>query len=899
MASTAFLNQAYLAYFGRPVDTSGAIAYASATEAKVMADFSASPESIALYGSTFNLAQVNAIYTTLFGRPAELVGANYWLAEVAAGRQTPASAAVAILNGALGNDAVIVANKLTASAAFTTNLDTIEEALGYSGATAAASARTFLGTVTLTAATPAAVTNAVAVTISAGASGVNAGTTFTLTTGADSFTGTSANDTFNAIVDATATTASATTGDTLNGGAGTDTLNLIATTAATSGLLTLNSVETVNIRALANVTVDNLLFTGTTKVVSANSTGAVTLNNAALAATYSLENTATGSQANLNVNFRAADVTGTTDVAALSINTVGSSVAVTGALPTVTTPVITLGAGVETITLATAGTNFAQVTSTTATKLVTVTGAGTNTLTFGTLNATSTIDASTSTGTNTFDVGTGLTSGDTFKGGTGIDTVAGTLSGANTGVVLTGVEGFTANATSTGVTLLTADAALVTLTDNSAAALTIGGAGSLKTIALNGTGVAATAATQNSTLVLTTAFAGAADSVAVTIGNRGVAFGAFAQTASLTASGIETLSVTTADAVLNNALALNVADTGLQNLSITSLNAVTLTGIVAGTVGGTLTLLDTSASTGNFTFTQGTAGLLATGAIIKLGGTLLSTNTVTLGAEAATDIITITGSAAADTIIVSTAATAGGNGTYIVTLGGATDTTANAFTGTGATAVNVTGAGGVDTIIGSAGADTITGGNGADTITGAAGNDIIILTETVASIDKVVFSGAGLAATAAAQLTANGTDTITGFGVIDTIAIGSLGDGNTPIVGLTVATLSTQVNLTNDIVNIVNTTGAAANFTTAGTAVITDFTNTTQVAAYLTEHYATANNNTSVFVVNNTTAGANTSYVYSFVDATAGVAAFSAAELALVGIITNSGTGLTAANVVV
>lgn len=54
MASTQFIREAYMAYFGRPVDPTGAAAFANATNAQVEMAFSASAESLALYGPTFN-----------------------------------------------------------------------------------------------------------------------------------------------------------------------------------------------------------------------------------------------------------------------------------------------------------------------------------------------------------------------------------------------------------------------------------------------------------------------------------------------------------------------------------------------------------------------------------------------------------------------------------------------------------------------------------------------------------------------------------------------------------------------------------------------------------------------------------------------------------------------------
>ena len=86
MASPAFLQQAYLAYFGRPADASGLGYYASKTEAEVIAAFSASPESQNFFGSMEIFAQINAIYQNLFNRGAEPAGLTYWAGEINAGR---------------------------------------------------------------------------------------------------------------------------------------------------------------------------------------------------------------------------------------------------------------------------------------------------------------------------------------------------------------------------------------------------------------------------------------------------------------------------------------------------------------------------------------------------------------------------------------------------------------------------------------------------------------------------------------------------------------------------------------------------------------------------------------------------------------------------------------------
>ncbi len=179
MATTSFLEKAYLAYFGRPLDSTAVTAYGNTTEAVVMTAFSSSSESKALYGPTFGLTQINAIYNMLFGRNAEDAGAKLYLDHVTSGRLTPADVAMAILNGARNEDKIAVDNKIIASHAFTLALDTPAEAAGYAGDIAAASARAFLGTVTATAASDAAITGAVFSAVSA--SSVVSAATHTLT----------------------------------------------------------------------------------------------------------------------------------------------------------------------------------------------------------------------------------------------------------------------------------------------------------------------------------------------------------------------------------------------------------------------------------------------------------------------------------------------------------------------------------------------------------------------------------------------------------------------------------------------------------------------------------------------------------------------------------------------
>ncbi|WP_298933928.1 DUF4214 domain-containing protein [uncultured Ramlibacter sp.] len=147
--TTDQLFQLYLAYFGRPPDADGMRFYTSGNhELKdVAAAFSASPESVALHGSSFGTAQVNAIYQSLFNRDAEPAGQAYWQQEVNSGRLSPAQAAMAILTGAQNADKAAVSNKLALAHSFYEQLDTPAEINGYAGTAAAALARNFIHSV--------------------------------------------------------------------------------------------------------------------------------------------------------------------------------------------------------------------------------------------------------------------------------------------------------------------------------------------------------------------------------------------------------------------------------------------------------------------------------------------------------------------------------------------------------------------------------------------------------------------------------------------------------------------------------------------------------------------------------------------------------------------------------
>ena len=543
-----------------------------------------------------------------------------------------------------------------------------------------------------------------------------------LHTGADTVPGTAGNDTINGNVGAAAGVTTATTGDIVNGGAGSDTLRLTIVDTANPGLLETSSVETVSIRALGNTSINALLLSGVETFTSSGSTGNVTVTNGALATTYGVASSVSGNAANLTVGFRGAETGGAADTAKLSINGVGSSVLAPGATaPTVTTTTLEVGAGVEAISLATAGTNIVAVTGTAAVASLAITGNGTNDITLGTLGAALAIDASGSTGTNVFFVGASLTTGDVIRGGTGVDTVV--YSAQTATVTMSGVEALVATG-GTAVTTFSANPGLTLLDIRSTTATTIAGITTLSNLDYTGTGVATYAGTSGN-VTLNTTFSGTADSLAVTIDNLGVTANGSYNAGRLAAAGIENVTVTQADMLATGTTTFNITNSGMKTIAVTTPGSLTL-GIdtLASSTNFAPTSTGTDSLTGSNSMTavnlSGVAGSSAS--LTFQAGTFAAAATVTaaaggstfrFGTETASDVITLVGGAGVDSFTTGTA------GTYSVTLGGGAT---NVFNGG---ALVAAAAGSTVTVTGGDGADTITGGANADAINGGAGNDVI------------------------------------------------------------------------------------------------------------------------------------------------------------------------------
>ena len=714
MAVTATqLNQLYLAYFGRPADFDGITFYTTNPAANintVAAAFSASPESVALYGSAFNAAQINAIYQNLFNRDAEPAGLTYWSVEVASGRITPAGAALAILQGAQNADKTTADNKIAVATEFYAKLDTTSEITGYSGTSAAASARAFLKTVTDTAASvttaKANLDTAVAAAVAQGPIAGVPGATTSLTINQDTLTGGSANDIFNAtavINSGTGAEANTLTSiDSISGGAGTDTLNA---TLITTAAPTLKDIEIINTRFTQAVTMDLTNATGVNSIMVADSTAAGTVAGAGAAATLTVKNqnqnvtvtgntattlalvtenfgTAAGSKtvtlddkattATITTNAGYTKVAGVSGLTTATIAATGANdidvFASAAALKTVTitgSGSVTLSGGnYNKITKLDAGVNSGGVTATVDAAAVTVTGgSGKDSITFGAaIGATAKVDLG--AGNDMLKLAAATAAGATVAGGEGTDTLAVTtaawLAGGSkiySGFEVLEIGGGAGNYDMDQLTTLTA----VTLTATDlAAAVDIQNAAAGTTLAIASKKATDFAVSKDLTYTLKTA-TGKSDAMSLTLtavdgDNDSTAEGNI--TASkVIANGIETITITSAATVDTGVAASKYTNTitALNADAVTTLNIVGAANTKITTLTATtITKIDASTATGAATVNASGAAQ----SVVFLGGTADDTFTSsakgdTINAGKGADAITLTAaSAQTDTLIL-------------------------------------------------------------------------------------------------------------------------------------------------------------------------------------------------------------------------------------------------------
>ena len=259
------IQQAYIAYYGRPADPQGLVYWATQLDnaggniATIINAFGNSAESEALYGASNYAAQVTAIYQQLFGRQPDAAGLNFYVNGLSTGQFSLASIALNVFNGATGDDATALNAKVAYADAFTSALqDSVQGQIDYSGNAAAANARDAVKGVTDSASEASAAAN-ISTTISNIGSGTVGGSQ-ALTSGVDNITLTGNNNVVNAVLNDAAATSNVSTFTNLDSikGSGTgNVLNIVdangtAAIAVPTGV-SVSGVQTVNVQTVTGV----------------------------------------------------------------------------------------------------------------------------------------------------------------------------------------------------------------------------------------------------------------------------------------------------------------------------------------------------------------------------------------------------------------------------------------------------------------------------------------------------------------------------------------------------------------------------------------------------------------------------------------------------------------------
>lgn len=161
------VQKTYIAYCGRPADRLGLdywtnqLNMANGDLSAIIDAFGNSAEVTTLLANLSYEQKLNKLYHHLFGRDTDPAGLAYYSTGLNNGTFTLASIAMNVMNGTIGSDVPLLANKLASARMFTTGMDTTNEILAYNNSTAEA-VRTWLDGVTTTAASQTSVDNILA-----------------------------------------------------------------------------------------------------------------------------------------------------------------------------------------------------------------------------------------------------------------------------------------------------------------------------------------------------------------------------------------------------------------------------------------------------------------------------------------------------------------------------------------------------------------------------------------------------------------------------------------------------------------------------------------------------------------------------------------------------------------
>jgi hypothetical protein len=681
------------------------------------------------YGSLNNIQFIQALYQNLGGLPGESAGVLYWSGLLNAGQSRAdvlaqfvqafqtydlSSQAASGLNAADYANALIrqqtFNNKILVSQSYASASSTSKFLIpgaadandpGYKAATNAiqgvgadlASVQNAQGQINAAVAAG----NVTPIVGQTPPSLPGSGTTYTLTTSADTITGTAGNDTVNGLVDGTtAANSTLTAADSINGGLGSNTLNITAQGGALdviNGALVSN-IQTVSVRAVgtAGVTLDATNTPGLTKVISDLSTQGVTVTKLATGATAQINGNGAVTNGNFWFGYKTA-----ADAATLNVNggTTAGNVTISSA-PTAVTLTSTGAANeIGTVALGGAATGL-TVNATTNLKTGNITGFTGTTSTITVSGAATTVDLATieNTTVKTIDA-SGLTAGG----------VTATLNN-NTGIKFTG---------GAGNDIITTGAVLV-----SGASVDAGAGNADALVVANTNHITATTGAFYKgfeVLSLSGAVTVDADNLAGTntFGKLVLAGGGAQILSNLnaaTAGNVQIVASDTPTIGVKGATTVGQLDTVAieANDTLTAVNTITLTN---PTLAGIETLKLTA--TDNITINSLTNATALTSITATGAGTVsITTGGVAANSNESIDLSAVTGAA---NVINASAATT--NGLSLI--------------GSSTKATTITGSSQADVIKGGAGNDTLSNeGTGVtatkgDLLTGGAGNDTFAL----------------------------------------------------------------------------------------------------------------------------------------------------------------------------
>lgn len=136
MASSSFVQKAYIAFFNRPADREGFDHWRNHTgpDQDLLDLFAQSKEYLSDFAGKSYRETIKIIYQNLFGRPPENDGWNYWETQMKNGWVTVGNAAYNIMNGAQGTDLTAINTKTSLAFSFTEELNTAQKIDAYAKA---------------------------------------------------------------------------------------------------------------------------------------------------------------------------------------------------------------------------------------------------------------------------------------------------------------------------------------------------------------------------------------------------------------------------------------------------------------------------------------------------------------------------------------------------------------------------------------------------------------------------------------------------------------------------------------------------------------------------------------------------------------------------------------------